>query len=131
MNNRGFSLIELLAAIVILGILLTISLGAFGRYKDYAINQSYKALSEGAADAAENYFMDYSNASSVSITDLATLQYLENATDPASKNNNCTGTVTKEKIKGSGNKIDVVSLKVQLKCKNHTSCYKYPGNKKC
>lgn len=131
-DNKGFSLIELLAAIIILGILMAISLGAFGRYKHHAINQSYAAMSEGAADAAENYFMDYANASSVSITDLVSLEYLESDTDPASKNRSCTGTVEKATLtKGNGKKLDVQSLKVKLNCTNYKSCYIYPGKTKC
>lgn len=131
-SNKGFSLVELLGAIVIMGILMAISLGAFGRYKQHAINQSYMTMSEGAADAAENYFMDYTNATSVSIADLVDLQYLENAKDPASKERNCTGTVSKYDLKkGDGKKIDVLSLKVSINCTNHKSCYIYPGKTKC
>lgn len=130
-NNRGFSLVELLAVIVILGILMTMAVAAYSRYKDKAVNQSYRTLSESAAEAAEEYFMDNMNATSVTIAELVSFDYLENAKDPASKERNCTGTVEKDLKKGDGKKIDVLSLTVKIECANHKSCYVYPGKTKC
>lgn len=131
-NNKGFSLVELLGVIVILGILMSVSIEAYSRYKRHATDEAYIALSDGAANAGENYFMENTNTNSISIGELVSLDYLENATDPANKDTDCTGTVTKHTLtKGDGKTLDVQSLKVNIKCKNHETCYIYPGKQKC
>lgn len=130
-NNRGFSLVELLAVIVILGILMGMAVAAYSRYKDKAVNQAYRTLSESAAAGAEEYFMDNINATEVTLDDLVSLDYLENVTDPASKENKCSGKVIKTNIKGSGKNLDVISLKVQITCSKFNECMIYPKKTKC
>ena len=58
-DKKGFTLVELLAVIVILGILSTVGVISYGRYLDKARKQSYDAMFESIYDASQNYMMDY------------------------------------------------------------------------
>ena len=54
-NNKGFSLVEILAAIVILGVLMTLAANAYNVYKKDARQQAYDTMAKTATTAAENY----------------------------------------------------------------------------
>ena len=93
MNKRGFSLVELLAAIAILAILSSIAITASYRYQQKAKKQAYDTLVASAKEAAEEYAMEHPSATTVNFDTLVKEGYLENAIDPAAKDKNCTGTV--------------------------------------
>ena len=44
LNKKGFSLVELLAAIVILAIMITLATVAYSRYRQHAKQQGYDTL---------------------------------------------------------------------------------------
>ena len=50
-DNRGFSFVEILAVIVIIGLLTGISIAAFSRYKENAIKGDYEALARSSYNA--------------------------------------------------------------------------------
>lgn len=132
MNTKGFSLMELLATITILGILMVISVAAYSIYKQKTIDQAYATMSANASSAAEEYFMDNMTATSVEFSRLVEDEYLSETIDPRNSAGRCSGTVTKQaKIKGTEKSLDVTPLKVELKCSNFSSCIIYPDKKKC
>lgn len=92
-NKKGFSMVELLAVVAILGILSGIAISVYTKYHQKAKQQAYETLVESAKEAAENYSMEHPTASSVNFDTLVEEGYLENANDPSSKGNECAGTV--------------------------------------
>ena len=76
-NNKGFSLVELLAAIALLGILMGIAITAYTRYIDYSSKKAIDIFNKSIISAAENYKMDHPDANDVTIADLIEQQYLE------------------------------------------------------
>ena len=131
-NNKGFSLIELLGVVVILGILLSMGIAAYSRYRRQAAEDSYNIMSENAASAAEDYFMDNINEEGVTIEKLVQEEYLEKTVDPMFKDEVCTGTVNKFNIQNTnGNAIESNTYKVVINCKKHSSCNIYPKSLEC
>lgn len=131
-NNNGFSLIELLGVIVILGIVSVACIVAYSKYHSRAVRQSYSMMSQDASDAAINYFMDNPLLTEVSLETLVNEDYLENAIDPVSKKEICTGTVTRVEInRGNMETLDDESLKVNIECGTHSSCMIYPNHTEC
>ena len=50
-NNKGFSFVEILAVIVLIGVLTGISIAAFSRYEDNAIKSDFEALARSSYNA--------------------------------------------------------------------------------
>ena len=131
-NNKGFSLIEILGVIVILGILLTLSLTAYTRYQRKATQKAYDILRESASYAAENYFMDHRFETEVEIQKLVDEDYLENNIDPFDDTKRCGGEVKKfSNTAESGDALSVETYKVALRCEKHESCQIYPSSLEC
>lgn len=55
MNNKGFTLVELLAVIIIIGVIATIATVNVGKYIDQVHNDSYVILEKSLNEAAELY----------------------------------------------------------------------------
>ena len=96
-NNKGFTFIEILAVIVIIGLLTGISIAAFSRYKDNAIKGDYEALARSSYNAMEEYMMSHPYDNTVSLETLENENLLSNRKDPGSKED-CTGTVEVKKM---------------------------------
>ena len=98
MNRKGFSLIELLAAVSILSILMGIAIAAITKYQIKTRNSVYETHEKNLKSAAENYLLDNmgeipekDDAAGLKLdaTTLIDNQYLETLNDPVSKNLNC------------------------------------------
>lgn len=131
MNKKGFSFVEILAVIVIMGILSGIGFGAYTRYRNKSLENTYKLFSENVASAAEEYFMSNSKETSVSLTTLVSEGYLESNVDPNSNNSLCTGTVTATSSGSSDAAIPLFTFKVNLNCSKYSGCKQYPGGGNC
>ena len=89
-NSKGFSLVEILAVITIIGILSGIGVAAYGRYKEKAINENMDALVRSTISAFDEYLMDHPNETTVFSSRLISDEYLSNDVDPYNKNGTCT-----------------------------------------
>ena len=135
MKNKGFTMVELLATITILGILMMTAIIAYSRYKEHAPTKAYNAMSLSASSAADNYFMDNLLADSeVSLEDLVNDEYLESLQDPWDNKQNCSGKVTKiiENTQ-QGDNLESYIYEVELKCSKMDKCIRYndSSTKKC
>lgn len=122
MNKKGFTLIEILAAVAILGILSVVAIVGVNRYILSTRNRAYTQMAKSAYTAAEQYVMDYpsiaadakkvnidngiryeigdfSDEKSVDLAKLIEKGYLSSANDPVTKGKSCTGKVYVGKIK--------------------------------
>lgn len=134
LNNRGLTLVEILAVVTILGIISTGAVAAYSTYLDKARQQDYKTMEESTYAAAQNYMMDYGVFGAGEemtldiVDDLVNFNYLDPLHDPTSKENEvCDGTVT---IKNEGNagagEIDNLKYTVKVKCKGYNGNVTYP-----
>ena len=132
-NNKGFTLIEILAVVVLLGILMAAALIAYTRYIEYSRNKSYKILRDSVISAADNYVMDHPGEgiedatgkkikTTIDIQTLVEYEYLESATDPSDKTSKCTGEIIVTENK-ENNKISSNSYKVVMCCKRYNIIY--------
>ena len=116
MNNKGFTLIEILAAVTILGILSVLAFDGYTKYATGAKKKSHDTMAKSASNAAEQFVMDNpgiavetkkqvngnvttyvikdANAVSVSFEDLVAEEYLSETIDPDDKSRLCSGKVT-------------------------------------
>ena len=84
-NENGFSLVELLGVMVILGILISSSIIAYSRYRKAARIQAYDTMASSAADAAAQYAMEYPGTTSIKLEDLYKENFLSSLSDPSKK----------------------------------------------
>lgn len=133
LNKKGFSLVELLAAIVILAIMITLATVAYSRYRQHAKQQGYDTLAKTASEAAAQYVMDNPEKViwDVSFEMLYEGEYMSSLSDPGIKNKQCKGDVVlrtmKEETIGS---LDTNEYTVHICCKNYNYTYVFPGGSK-
>ena len=130
-NTKGFSLVELLAVVAILGILFGIGLAAYDRYTTKARNTAYEAMVNSAKNAMEEYMMDHPGEDSVSLEVLYKNNYLERPADPSDKSSECEGKVVAMIDEtNSDAEIDAYNYKVSLCCANYNYTYEVGKNYK-
>lgn len=131
-NNKGFTLVEILGTIVIIGILMGMGIVAYSRYRNKANTTSYKVIEKNAISAAEEYFIDNPNKNKVTLDELVNESYLETIQDPASRNDKCTGEVSIiAKNKKGERSIEKNMYMAKLYCKAYENCHIEPGNLSC
>lgn len=126
LNNKGFSLVELLAVVSILAILTGIGMAAYNRYSEKAKNESYDILAKSAERAMEEYIMDHPLADNVTLEELYEGQYLERPTDPNDKSEVCRGRVIATKEDQEEGVLEETKYKVSICCSDHN--YTYEGD---
>ncbi len=135
MDKKGFTLIEILAAVVILGILTTVGASAVLRYIGDARDQSYDTMKKSAYSAAQDYLIHYGayfevgDSEEISIETLVEEGFLEPLVDPTKKDgSNCTGKVViTRKASGSSDELDNLEYQVCIRCaKYNDGCEIYP-----
>ena len=113
-----------------MGILMTVAIVAYSKYKDKTANKAFAIMSENTSIAAEEYYMDHIGDAQlnnvVTIRDLYCGNYLENPQDPYNKESVCYGSAKISKIESTG-KMKKLYYVVHVVCNNHESCIEYPG----
>ena len=132
-NNRGFTLIEILAAVTILAIISGIAVISVNRYTISTKRKLYQNMEKSVCDAAKNYVMTESLEDEIKdslekgITyeakDLMKTKYLEDLVDPNNKAQNCRANVNvKLSSKAtSGEGLVEYVYYVKLRCKGYES----------
>lgn len=92
-NNKGFSLVELLAVVAIISILFGIGMAAYTRYTVKAREEAMDILVKSSINATESYLLDHPGVEEVNFEQLVAENYLESDRDPADKTSKCIGTV--------------------------------------
>ena len=78
LNKKGFTLVELIATIVVLALVVSISAYAITNIINSAKEKNYELLIKNIKDASETYYQEckYSNNTGITCNDTVTLQYL-------------------------------------------------------
>lgn len=122
MNNKGFSLIEMLATVVILGVLGTIAVVGTTKYINQSRKKAYIVMSQSIYEAAMNcqtkgdcttglYGANYNKSK-----DLVDLGYLDELKNPISGKKHCEGIVNISPTTSSTSEYKKYSYKVELRC---------------
>lgn len=105
-NSKGFTLIEMLGTIAILGILGTIVVAGVTKYLGSSRKKAYKMLHDAAYEAVSNCASEsnciLSNNSTITVDELKSKGYLDSFKNPKSNSGDCTGKVTVKVKESSG-----------------------------
>ena len=131
MNNKGFSMIELLGVIVLIGLLAGLAIPAVTKYIGKTRNRAYDNIYESAYAAAQDkYIHDLEDTNkSYSLRDLYDQGYLDEPIDPANKTF-CEGEVMITELDNdaaSDLEVSEYRFQVRLECTNE--CREYYSGK--
>lgn len=131
MNKKGFSLIELLAVVVLLGILSTVAVAGVSRYLEKSKIEAFNTMRLSACDAIQNKILQQkfvcnipaaeadrktsANNCYFKLEDLVKEQYLEPLSDPTNKGNTCWGFVYVNSI-DTNSMVNQYDVRVVLEC---------------
>lgn len=120
-NKKGFTLVELLAVITILGILVTISVVSVTSVINRSTENSYKTLEDEMVEAAKKYVVENIDnyTSPVLLSTLIENGYIKEIKDPANKSKICDKTASKVTITVSGINDNKFTYKAHLKCDSY------------
>lgn len=130
LNNKGFTLVEILAVVAIMGILSGLAVASYTGYQDKVRMDSYEAMERSAYAAAQNYIQQYgivipSNGTPrvISVDTLVNSGLLSKLEDPKAKGSFChTGSSVKvTKQPSDKDKLEVYTYEVVIKCRDYTS----------
>ena len=129
MNKKGFSLVELLAVIIILVILVTLGYAAVSSYIGDAHDTTYESFESSLVDGATNYLLEHSgnipNEGESLVIDTAKLicdGYVDELIDPRDETKTCnlnSYTIVKRN-NNSGYNMDL-EYTACLKCSDYQS----------
>lgn len=96
MNKKGFTLVEMLATVTLLGVLVSLAVVSYTRYVKSTRQAVYNDYEETLKAASTNYFLNNTgmlhkkgSETKVLATTLLNQNYLEDLKDPGNKNLTC------------------------------------------
>lgn len=131
MNKKGFSLVELLAVITILGILSTAAVMAVTKYLAKSKMADYEAIETSLYDAAKSYLLNSVTIENQTITARALINhgYLETLSDPVKKGSSCDLDKSNVIIINNGStdtNLDDITYKVTISCSAYQTTVNFP-----
>lgn len=99
LNKKGYSLVELMATVAILGILSGIAVMAISAYTEKTRKKVYENFEKQMKDATVNYYTYHlgdiptSGTATVQTTTLVNESFLDEMVDPADNSKKCSGKV--------------------------------------
>ena len=93
MNHKGFSLVEILATISIVGILTGVAIMGYTRFVDSSRKKAYEIMVSSAQAAMKNYAMDHPTDEEATFEELVEAGYLSAPMDPGDSSIPCRGKV--------------------------------------
>lgn len=128
-NNKGFTLVEVIAVIAIISILTGVTITAVTRYMQTSKKKTYKNYESNLKKAAANYMTSHPEliAGDVNLTlkvdTLIEEGFLEEMTDPIDKNKDCSESYVMVDGKREANQynIDFSNNKICLICPSYSS----------
>ena len=130
LNNKGFSLIEILAVVAIMGIMSGLAVAAYTSYQDKVRTDSYEAMESSAYAAAQNYIQQYGivipsdgTPRQITVPALVNSGLLSKLEDPKVKGSLCHdgSYVNVSKQPSDKDKLEVYTYEVVIKCRDYTS----------
>ena len=129
MNKKGFTMLELLAVIIILSILITIGYIAVSQYLDQAYDATYSDFEENIEAGAANYLIEHTGSIPgegesivIDVSKLICDGYVKELQDPMRDGQTCD--LNSYVIVKRGNNTNfnmAVDYEACLKCSNYTS----------
>lgn len=124
-------MVEVLAVVVILGILAIVAVPSVYRYVTQSEEQSYDTMAKSARQATESYLLDHSsNSGTLRIKNLIEDEYLERTVDPNDNSKICDGYVIYKLVPGDEDTLDEYEYTVNLCCINYEKAYMFPSGEK-
>ena len=130
LNKKGFTMVEMLGAVTILGIISSIAVISYTKYQEKVRQDAYDAMEKSTFAAAQNYIQDKGlvvptdpATRTIEVTTLVDSGYLNPLEDPRTKGDLCHvgSTVTVSKTKNDGSKLEKYKFVVVIKCNHYTS----------
>ena len=125
LNQKGYTLVELLTTILILGILMSVAGGAVLIYLNRSKDQAFETLEYSAYDGTVNYMMEHNillnegDSMTLTVSQLFDEDLIERPTDPNDTGNLCDGTITITNVSTSSTVgLDKYQYVVDLDCGN-------------
>ena len=127
-NRQGFTLIEIITTVIILGVIMTVAVIAVNRYIERAKDSTYNSYVNNIEVAAENHMIDCVSGKSdcdipesgyskrLTVESLIEAGYSEKLKDPDKEGTFCTGYVL---VTNEGASIPDLKYKGCLKCSNN------------
>ena len=130
MNKRGFTLIEMLAVVAILGILSTIASVLVSRYLNRANTSAYDTMAQSLYESSQNYIMDHMDllektSFTINSSDLLENDYIDEMKNPKNENENCTADIS-IKNNNINNEMSNLEYTIIIKCGSKTITSKFP-----
>lgn len=128
LSKKGFTMVELLAVIVIIGILAGVGVPAVSKYLKETRLKDYATMEQNSRTAAENYIIDNNidvkGKEIIDInTELTETQYLETLVDPVDNSKECGGEVYIYRNKTEAGALPSYSYCVNVKCRTYETMY--------
>ena len=133
LNNKGFTLVEVLAVVAILAILSGVAISAVTKYQEKARQEAYEAMHSTAYAAAQNYIQarssviptasDTPSYKEIKIETLLDEGFMKDFKDPAQDSTDCAkqgSYVRITKQEGSGSKLSSYTYVVHIECSQYS-----------